>query len=179
MNKIDAINLLPTADRLTLSQEALSKKIKIVALFTTLFFIVVSVGVFGFQIWLRTKNNKLTAEKKQLNQSISQFNPQLELQQKLRFRLKLASQLMASRSDNVKKLEDMSGLIPENINLGQINIKGNSLNVKGLADDLSQLKELENRVDQIRNQGAYQKISLGSLNKTPEGWPFTLELIKK
>ncbi len=179
MNRVDAINLLPTADRLTLSQEALAKKLKNGALITTGVFILICGTVFGFEFWLKTKKNKLTAEKKQLNQSISQFNPQLELQQKLRFRLKLASQLMGSRVDYSQNLENTRLLVPENINLDQINIKGNVFDIKGVAGDLRQLRDLENRVDQARNQGTYQKISLGSLNKTTEGWPFTLQIVKK
>ncbi len=178
MSKIDAINLLPTASSLKASQRRLAEKLRKFATVAVILLVIIVGGVFGYQFWLRSKKNQLLNEKKGLNQSISQFSPQLELQQKLRFRLKVVSDLMASRLESSQEITDVENVIPSDGFVDNISFKGKTTQIKGIMPSLFQIKELEDEVTRLRRENIYQKLSLGSLHKAPEGWPFTLEITK-
>jgi len=179
MSKIDTINLLPTASSLNISQQKLAKQLKKVAIVFIVFSILFSAGTFGYQFWLKNQKSDLLVDKKKLNESMSQFNTEVEVQQKLRYRLKLVSNLLSSRVKNSERLDQIWSVLPEDISLKEIKIKGNSVEIKGVLKEIAQIKELEDNVALARREGKYSKIRLGSLNATVEGWPFSIELVEK
>lgn len=162
--------------RLQIGQRKLAKKLKTFAIVTSILLIVVAGGVFGYETVLRLNKKKLVDEKKQLNQSISQFQTELELQQRLRFRLKIVSELLDSRIDNSERLDDLVALLPTDVVVEKIGTDRNYIEFKGQIGSLTQLKELEDNVASARKQETYQQIELSSLNRTISGWPFSLKI---
>ncbi len=179
MNKVDKINLLPTADRLSLKRERLVKKLRISAGIVIGIVLIFSSGVLGYKFWLSAKKGRLLSEKQELSRSISQFSPQLELQQTLRFRLKLVSELISSRNDNKTKLSQLPDVLPADALIKDVNIKGNTVEIRGEMNSLAEIRDFEEKVDWIRKLDIYQTVNLNSLQKTIDGWPFSIKLVEK
>jgi len=177
--KIDSINLLPSADRLSLNQQELVKRLNLGAMILVVLTIIFVGGVFGYQFWLREQKSNLISDKKKLNLSLSQFDTQLGLQQNLRFRLKLVSQLLSDRTDTVDNLTNLDNVLPSGATIERLDIQGKNIDIEGRLTELSQVTELENKVSKIRKNGDYKEVNLGSLNKRDNGWPFQLEVVRK
>lgn len=179
MDKINAVNLLPTATRLNITQQKLAKRLRNLSILTGIVSILFVLGVFGYEFWLIRQKKSLLTEKKGLEESILQFSPRLILQQKLRFRLKLVSKLLASRTETTERLVDLSNILPEGTLVEDINIEKNEIEIKGRFARLSQVEAFEEKVTAVKNQEIYQEISFSSLHKTAIGWPFSLTLVEK
>jgi len=176
--KIDAINLLPSADRLSLSQQRVVERLNIFAIVLVVLTIIFVGGVFGYQFWLKEQKNNLLSDKKKLNLSLSQFDVQLGLQQNLRYRLKLVSQLLSERTNTVDNLTNLDDVLPSGAVIERLDIQGTNIDIEGRLTELSQVAELEDNVSRIRKNGSYKEVNLGSLNKRNEGWPFKIEVVK-
>ncbi len=177
--KIDTINLLPSADRLNLSQQKLVKRLNTFAMVLVVLTMIFVGGIFGYQFWLKERKNNLINDKRKLNQSLSQFDLQLSLQQNLRYRLKLVSQLLSDRTNTVEDLTDVDDVLPSGAVVERLDVQGKSIDISGKLTELKQVAELERKISEIRKKGSYKEINLGALNKRNEGWPFEIKVVKK
>lgn len=176
MKKIDSINLLPETSKFKASRQKLIKKLNKYAVAAVVVLITAVVVVFGYQFYLKRTKNKLVSEKKSLNQSIAQFDYHLELQQRLRFRLKMVSELLDSRTDNSLQMENLVSFLPVEVKAENIKIDSRTIKFKGGVNNLIEIKELEEKINLARKSGNYSQIKLESLSREIEGWTFQLTL---
>ncbi len=178
MKKADAINLLPEISKFKASRQLLIKKLNKYAIFMVSFLIIVVIVIFGYQFYLRRSKNRLVKSKQSLNQSIEQFSYHLELQQRLRFRLKMVSELLDSRIDNSDELNNLASFLPADVRSEGIKISSRTTEFKGEVDNLVQVRELEDKIGLARKDGNYKDINLDFLSKEITGWSFQLILRK-
>lgn len=169
------INLLPGAARFQLSQIRLAEKLRRIAYLVLFFWLALVIVVFLLKGVLGYQEKKLVAQKKQLEASIKEFSPQVELQQALRFRLKLTAETLTGRSSMAEKIQEIESLLPEGSLVRVLKIKSNDIEVSGKISTLLALAEFERRLDKIAKK-EYSDAKVESLSKEDDGWSFILKL---
>jgi len=175
--KIAKINLLPTAARFQLSQIKLAKRLKEIAYLVVAFWLVLVVALLSVRIVLDQQKKKVLAQRTQLENSLKQLAPQMQLQQALRFRFKLAAEVLAGRPSMAKKIQEVESLLPEGSTIKTLRIRGSSIEVSGKILTLAALAEFEQQLNETAKK-KYSQVKVRSLSKEDNKWSFILELNK-
>jgi Tfp pilus assembly protein PilN len=175
MEKID-INLLPTATRFQLQKIRLAKKLEKYAYIAAGVCLVVMPIVFITKFLLIRRYQQLENEKKQLNASLANLNAEFQLQQSLRLRLKLVTEVLNKRIDMSANIDQLLEILPPSTEISNINADKNKLEVRGLIKGLADVNQLENRITKLKSSDDFVYIKLNSLVKAEDGWSFSLEV---
>lgn len=169
------INLLPGAARFRLSQIKLARKLKRVAYLILGLWLAVGIATFGLKAFLGYQKKKLVARKRQLEAAIRELSPQIELQQALRFRLKITAGVLQGRSSVAEKIKRLEAALPEGTVIQSLKIKGGAIGINGRVPQLTSLVEFERELVEVA-QEYYPQAKIVSLSKKEADWVFILEL---
>ncbi len=171
-----SVNLLPTATKFQLSQIRLAKKLKKIAFVLVIVWLTVGAVIFSIKLFLSYRKNTLSKQKKELDFALEGFSPKMELQQALRFRLKLVAEVLKTRPSLKEKLDEALALFPENTEIDTLKIKGGKIDVTGSIGSLSGWADFEERIITAGREEVYKSAELKSLSQGEGWWNFLLEL---
>lgn len=175
MKKVN-VNLLPTENRFQLSQLRLARQFKVISFFVVGIWLVTVAVVFGLKTVSSMKLKALATEGKEIKSSLDHFSPEIELQQKLRFYLKLVVETLKSRPSFAKKLERVMSIFPEDVIIESINFSGSEIEIRGMLSSLGGVAIFEDKVAEIKKENIYQTIDLEGTTFSQGVWKFSLKL---
>lgn len=176
MKEID-INLLPTATRFELQKIKLEKQLKKIAVIVVVVWLVVLGLVVAGRMFFRIRLSQLNKKEKNISQAMQQFSPQVNLQQSLRLRVKLAADVLAKRPLFYDRLDRLMSYLPEERKLNRLEIKRNEIKLSGSLPTLASLNNLEEQLKDLNRKEKYGKIDLTGVGQNPDGrWDFSLEV---
>jgi len=176
-----AINLLPNQSRIDFQRLKLVKKTRQIAFIFLSGFLTISLVIFAFLFYFSQQVKKNEASLNAARSEFSRFLPTIEEQQNLRFRVKLAAQILEGRplvSEQVAWLKDFIG---EGGTIDRLRVKAGGLEVSGIIDSYAYLEQLEEkaRMEENKKDSRYKEITLGSLGQKTDGsWEFVMKLKK-
>lgn len=173
------VNLLPTAARFQISQIRLAEKLNKIAFASVIIWFILAGVIFSLRLFLHFQGESLLKQSRSLEASLIQFTPKIELQQALRFRLKLAAEVLKARPLFGEKISRLINLFPEGAEIDSLRIKGGKTEVSGSLFSLVDLDDFEKRVARAEKEGAYLNVKLNSLSQSEREWNFSLELEEK
>jgi len=169
------INLLPEAARFQLTEIRIVRRVRRWAYWV----VTIALVVFGLtliaKLLLSYQVKKLRRQKQELEVSLRQFSPQIELQQALRYRLKLAAETMRGRRSMTQLAQKVDRLLPAETLIRSIRIKGDYVEVTGLLPQLTDLDQFEKQTLAVARE-YFVQATLRSLSREENYWLFTLEL---
>jgi Tfp pilus assembly protein PilN len=174
MERID-INLLPTAARFQLSRLKAAKKFKKAAYFSVAAWIILMLIVFLLRVVLAQQTAKIALEKTRAEQLLNSLSPQTDLQQALRWRLKLAGEVLTARPKVGEKISALVAAFPEGSVIKTLRIKGDKTEVSGFLPGLIGLSEFERRISVLVDEGKYSSVKIKSLAKKEANFDFLVE----
>ena len=173
------INLLPIATRFQLSQIKLARRFKLAAYLVLSFWFVVLVVLLSVGFFLNFQKQKLISQKKRLENSLKELSPQIELQQGLRWRLKLTAEVLQKRLSLGRELGQIISSFPIESAIGNVRVKKGKIEIKGTIFTLPSLAEFERKLAMLNKEREYSLIKMNSLVRGENGWNFILELKRK
>ena len=173
------INLLPTATRFQLSQIRLARRLKLAAYLVLGFWLVVLVVLLSFRTFLNFQRRKLISQKKRLENSLKELSPQIELQQGLRWRLKLTAEVLQKRASLGRELGQIMSSFPIESVIGNVRVKKGKTEINGTIFTLPALAEFERKLAMLNKEREYSLVKINSLVRGENGWNFTLELKRR
>jgi len=174
------VNLLPTKTRFQLSRIRLAKRLKKAAFAAVAVWLTVVIAVSSFRLFLLMKGKNSASQRTSLEASLSQFSPEMDLQQALRFRLKLLAQTLNSRPLVSEKLKTLHSFFPEDMEIDQLEMDQRKIKISASLASLTSVAELEENLASAGKDKIYQSAKLTGLryNKKEGRWNFVLELIE-
>ncbi|MFH1561693.1 MAG: hypothetical protein ABID04_03930 [Patescibacteria group bacterium] len=167
------INLVPTESRFQLAKLRFNQAVKRL----TILSIVVCLVVFGLlgsvHLGVNYRLNSLNKEKQRLDREVKALSPQMDLQQTLRWRLKLVAQVLVDRVSFAQSLDNLKLILPIETEVKRMKLAPGGIEFSGIVPDLASLEELENKINQ---DSFYSAIELKSLGRETNGWGFSLKL---
>ncbi|MFO7901401.1 MAG: hypothetical protein R6U98_01975 [Pirellulaceae bacterium] len=127
MKEID-INLLPTSTRFELQRIKLEKKLKKAAVVVVIIWLVVLGLVVAGRLFFGFRLSQLNKKKQNISNAMQEFSPQLDLQQSLRLRVKLAADVLAKRSLFYERLSRLMSYLPDDYQLSPPGSSGTGSN---------------------------------------------------
>ncbi len=176
MKEID-INLLPTATRFELQRIELEKKLKKFAGIGIIVWLVVLGLVVTGRLFFRFRLGQLQKKETNLKRAMEQFSPQVDLQQSLRLRVKLAANILDKRSLFYDRLSKLISYLPEELKINRLELGESSIKLSASLPSLSSLNQLEEQLKKLNQKEEYKKIDLTGLGQDEQGhWNFVLEV---
>jgi Tfp pilus assembly protein PilN len=176
MKEID-INLLPAATRFELQKIKLEKQLKKIAVIVVIVWLVILGLVVAGRLFFRFRLSQLSKKEQNISQAMQEFSPQVNLQQSLRLRVKLAADVLAKRSLFYDRLDRLMSYLPEERELSRLEIERGGIKISGTLPDLVSLNNLEKKLNEMNSKENYRKIDLSSVGQAPSGrWQFSLEV---
>lgn len=170
------INLLPTATRFQLSQLRLSKKLKQIAFVSVGVWVFVVLVVFVVRVTVNRRIGTLVKEEREIKLILEEVSPQMSLQQSLRFRLKLAAEVISERPLLAEKMIRTVSLLPVGASIRTISFRGKNSEIIGEVSSLSDLAEFEHLLISASREKLYRKINIRSLGSNNGKWGFLVEI---
>lgn len=170
------INLLPTATRFQLSQIKLARRLKLAAYSMLGFWLVAAAALLSLKFFLNYQKQRLIGQKKRLEDSLRELSPQIELQQGLRWRLKLAAEVLEKRPSLGQKLGQIMSSFPIESVVNNVRVKKSKTEINGTIFTLPALAEFEKKLVMLNKEREYSLVKINSLVRGGNGWNFTLEL---
>lgn len=174
MERID-VNLLPTAARFQLSRLNAAKKFRKAAYLSVIVWIILMLVVLLLKVILAKQTAKITLEKTRAEQLLKSLSPQTDLQQALRWRLKLVGEVLASRPKTGEKISALVAAFPEGSVIKTLRVKEDKTEISGFLPGLIGLSEFERRISLLINEGKYSSIKIKSLAKKEGNFDFLVE----
>lgn len=177
MKKVN-VNLLPTKTRFQLAQIRLAKRLKKIAFAVVVVWLLVVAIVGLFRLALLLKSRSLASQKDSLETSLSQFSPEIDLQQALRFRLKLLAETLEARPLITDKLKTIYNLLPEGSRIDNLKIDKKEIKISGSISSLAGVAKLEEGLALAGKDQTYRSAKLAGLSydERKGRWDFALEL---
>lgn len=169
------INLLPSATRFQLSQIRLAKRLRRIAYLIVLLWLIIGVISFSLIGVLGYQKRKLIDQKNQLETSIKEFSPQIDLQQALRFRLKVTAEVLKGRFSMAEKMRRLEAIFPEGTSIRSLKIKKTGIEIAGQIPNLVSLADFERELVKAIGE-YYSQAKIESLSRGKSNWSFVLKL---
>ncbi len=169
------INLLPKAARFQLAEIRITRRVRYWAYWVVGFCLLIFSFTFSFKLFLNYRLNKLTKQKRHLEISLREFSPQIELQQMLRYRLKLAAETMKSRQSLTDLAQKINQVLPSGTTIRLIRVKGDYVEISASLPRLIELDQLEKKILAMAKDN-FSQVKIRSLSRKENQWFFTLSL---
>jgi len=158
-----------------LSRLNAAKKFKKAAYFSVIAWIILMLVVLLLKVILAKQTAKVTLEKTRAEQLLNSLSPQTDLQQALRWRLKLTGEVLTNRPRTGEKISSLVAAFPEGSVIKTLRIKGDKTEISGFLPGLVGLSEFERRVSALVNEGKYSFVNIKSLAKKEGNFDFLVE----
>lgn len=176
MEEID-INLLPTATRFELQRVELEKKLKKIAAIGVLIWLVILGLVVAGRLFFRFRLGQLGEKEANIDNAMKEFSPQVDLQQSLRLRVKLAANVLDKRSLFYDRLSKLMSYLPEELKINRLELGRGTIKLSASLPSLTSLNQLEEQLKELNRKEEYKKIDLTRLGQDEQGrWNFVLEV---
>lgn len=173
--KSTTINLLPSAAKFQLSRIRLAKRLKRIAYLVVVLWLLIGAITLSLTGFLGYQKRKLANQKKELEASIKEFSPQIDLQQGLRFRLKVTAEVLKGRTSMAEKMRRVEAILPEGTSIRSLKIKKTDIEIDGQIPNLVSLADFEKEL--VRAVGEhYSQAKIESLSRGESNWSFILKL---
>ena len=177
MKKLN-VNLVPSASRFQLQKLRLTKTLRKAAFWAVIVWALIAFLLIITRLVLAQRKRAYLNDQKQATLSLEEFSSQVELQQALRLRLKIAAEVLNQRPLFTEKVERILDLLPEDSSIKTLKIKKGQLNVGGSIDSLEGVQFFEGKLAKARKDEDYRIIYLKSLTQGDQGWDFSLEIFE-
>jgi len=173
------INLLPSRSKFNLKLLKISQTVKRVSYTVLVVFITIASLMLAANFLFIQGASRATARLQASRVEFSQYLPQVDEGQNIRFRIKLVSQILKSRPLISSKLVKIYELLGDQATINRFKSDDKGAEVYGTISGYRQLQDLENRINASRseNEKEYGKMLLTSLGQDKFGsWAFVLKI---
>lgn len=173
MKRIE-INLLPKASRL--SNLNYLQRVEKIAYIVISIWLVLGISLFGVKAFVTRQVKNLGNEKKKIESLIKDAAPQVGKLQTMRLRLKLAADILKNRNSVNGQFSFLLSLFPDDTIIKSIGLNGKGIEISGVLTGINSLSQLEQNIQQIKNDNKYSLVRLNSLSREGQNLNFSLEL---
>jgi len=174
-----SLNLLPSQAKFQADKIKIQAKIKKYLIVVSSLWLVAVVIVFGYQLTVRNKLNKLMSNNKNLATNYAKESKQIFLSNRLKYQVKQIGEILNDRFEYSVPFRMVDTLFPENITVLNYQLTDKDVfNITGVVSGNKNVTILEEKQDQI-NKGkinGFSQAKLITLSTKSGLWNFTMEV---